>query len=1014
MKFNKTLLLGATALVGMLCVSDVMASGNNYIESGTQNYTESVKDLTILAADATRDNNPSFGGYVFVNRGATLNITGSTYENITFDGYGAVAATRTPSQGLLATLNVDGTTFKNNHAKLDGGAIANYNALSVTNSVFEGNTANLELENGTYSKVVDLNNSIGGGAIALGAVSDSKIASITNTKFINNVSGHSGGAIGTRKAQNVSGSLNNNSGAKLIVSAYFEGNHAYENGGAFYNTFYAGENGVEVEGEFVKNTAGVAGGAIYNDGAKDYSKNDGGKMTISDSTFTENESVVDGGAIFNTGDLTINSSVFDKNAASIEGEGYGGAIFSNARGLKIDGTDFTNNTAYSGGAIYESRNSVYSSENTDGMVISDATFTNNHAAADAGAVAISKKATITDAVFTSNTAGLSEGGISAASDANGGGAVYVMQYGQATLSNVEFYDNKSGAHGGAIGARHNSAEGGFLSLTNATFDGNSADKGGAIASIYDGVINIEGATFTNNTADSDGGAIYIGVDDNFGSTDGTSTPSTNGGTLNFSGLNTFSGNSDANGLNDIYNSGKINVLSGAELQLDGGISGTGSIEFAQGSKLQVNANETFIYNDVTNNGVELSMVFKNAYTGPYEMVKGTVTGAFGDVENSLYNIIETETLGTFEISKKSSEEIAENTGATGNQAEVLNAVLSGTSKNENFNAAADAVVGMLQNESTKAEGLKQLSAMGMEDTPILRSSQTNIVNQVYGVISSRMSGGNISLDGKSSGDALDNSAMWAQGMINHSKLDGHFDADTNGLALGFEKYLNDDVKLGVAYAFAKTDIDSSSRDTQVKTHSAIAYAEYKPSNWFVNGILSYSFSDYEEDKSVAGVNAGADYDADNISVQAVAGYDYVTNNSIVTPTLGLRYMNVDRDGYTDALGVRVDSTDIDVLTAIFGVKYATTYVVNEMTFMPEVRVGVTYDLMRDNDSALVTLANGSAYTVNAGNLKRFGYEFGAGLTTALNDRVEVGVGYEGKFREDYQDHTGLLNLEYHF
>lgn len=1014
MKLNKTLLLSATALVGMFGATNVVASVNNYIESGTQAYeNETVKDKNILAADATRSENQSFGGYAFVNRGATLNITGSTFENITFDGYGAVVATRTPKSGVLATLNVDGTTFKNNHAKLDGGAIANYNALKVTNSVFEGNTANLELENGTYSKVVDMSTSIGGGAIALGAVSDSKIASITNTKFINNTSGHSGGAIGTRL-----GNVADNSGAKLTVSAYFEGNHAYENGGAFYNTFYAGENGVEVEGEFVKNTAGVAGGAIYNDGAKDYYNRDGGKMTISDSTFTENESVVDGGAIFNTGDLTISSSVFDKNAASIEGEGYGGAIFSNARGLKIDGTDFTNNTAYSGGAIYESRNSVYSSENADGMVISDATFTNNHAAADAGAVGISKKATITNAVFTSNTAGLSEGGISAASDANGGGAIYVMQYGQATLSNVEFYDNKSGAHGGAIGARHNSAEGGFLSLTNATFDGNSADKGGAIASIYDGVIDIEGATFTNNTADSDGGAIYIGIDDNFGSTDGSSTPSTNGGTVNFSGLNTFSGNKDANGLNDIYNSGKINILSGAELQLDGGISGTGSIVFEAGSTLQVNATTTKISNTVTTNAANLNMVFANAFEGEYELVTGSVTDAdFTIGANSLYDIIGKEgVLGTYVISKKSTEEIAENTGADSTQSAALDAVMSGSSDtNEQFNEAANNIVSLLQNNDTKAEGLEALSAMSVEAAPLVRATQTNHTNQVFSVISTRLSGGSVgTAEGKSSGDTYDDSAMWVQGLINQTKLDGQFDTDTHGLAFGVEKQVNDEVKVGIAYALAKTDVDSYSRDTQIKTHSAMLYGEYKPSNWFVNGILSYSMSDYEEDKTVAGVNAEADYDANNISIQAVTGYEYVVNNYYVTPTIGLRYMNIDRDGYTDALGTNVDSNRMDILTAMLGVKFETDYTVNDWTFTPEVRAAVTYDLVQDDDNALVTLANGAAYSVDSDNLKRFGYELGAGIRTYVNDEWELGVAYEGKFRQDYQDHTGLISAKYHF
>ena len=41
-------------------------------------------------------------------------------------------------------------------------------------------------------------------------------------------------------------------------------------------------------------------------------------------------------------------------------------------------------------------------------------------------------------------------------------------------------------------------------------------------------------------------------------------------------------------------------------------------------------------------------------------------------------------------------------------------------------------------------------------------------------------------------------------------------------------------------------------------------------------------------------------------------------------------------------------------------------------------------------------------------------EFGAGITAEVNDNVELSLGYEGKFREDYQDHTGLINAKYKF
>ena len=68
----------------------------------------------------------------------------------------------------------------------------------------------------------------------------------------------------------------------------------------------------------------------------------------------------------------------------------------------------------------------------------------------------------------------------------------------------------------------------------------------------------------------------------------------------------------------------------------------------------------------------------------------------------------------------------------------------------------------------------------------------------------------------------------------------------------------------------------------------------------------------------------------------------------------------------------------------------------------------------DDVNSVVTLANGSAYAVEGEALDLFGMEFGAGVTAEVNDKVELSLGYEGKFREDYQDHTGLINAKYKF
>jgi len=316
-----------------------------------------------------------------------------------------------------------------------------------------------------------------------------------------------------------------------------------------------------------------------------------------------------------------------------------------------------------------------------------------------------------------------------------------------------------------------------------------------------------------------------------------------------------------------------------------------------------------------------------------------------------------------------------------------------------------------------------LTAVAPEVAPMVQKTQTETANQVFGAVSTRLTGSSVSTgaQGMSSGDNIfKRGAMWVQGMFNKSKLDDTskakgFDADSNGIAFGAEKFVNDDTKVGIGYAYTNTDIDGFMRSTDVDTHTAILYGEYKPSNWYVNGIATYGWSDYEESKSVAGIGVKADYDIETFGLQAMTGYDMNVNGVNITPETGLRYVHIKQDAYKDSADQRVSANDSDILTGVIGAKVSKSFELsNGMNIKPEARIAATYDLMNDDVNSVVTLANGSAYAVDGEALDRFGMEFGAGVTAEVNDNVELSLGYEGKFRQDYQDHTGLINAKYKF
>lgn len=371
------------------------------------------------------------------------------------------------------------------------------------------------------------------------------------------------------------------------------------------------------------------------------------------------------------------------------------------------------------------------------------------------------------------------------------------------------------------------------------------------------------------------------------------------------------------------------------------------------------------------------------------------------------------------VSKKDSSEVAAGVaanGANGNQAGTIAAFVDGLSGNAQADNITNQISTLVQSGNVKgaARLAKEVAPVA---APVVQSQATETTNQVFGAVATRLSGGSVSSasEGKSSGDSVfERAAMWVQGLFNKTKYDGSndFKTDSTGLALGAEKYLNSDVKVGAGYAYTNSDVKQGDRKIDVDTHTAFVYGEYKPSDWYVNGIASYNWGDYDE-KKYGGLSGK--YDVNSIALQAMTGYDFHMNGAVVTPEAGLRYINIHQDSYTDTAGQRVSENSSDYLTGIVGAKIKKDYTLsNGMNIRPEARLAMTYDLVNDNANASVMLANGSAYQVRGEALDRFGVEAGLGLTAEVDDNVEVSLGYEGKFRDHYKDHTGLLNAKYKF
>ena len=78
------------------------------------------------------------------------------------------------------------------------------------------------------------------------------------------------------------------------------------------------------------------------------------------------------------------------------------------------------------------------------------------------------------------------------------------------------------------------------------------------------------------------------------------------------------------------------------------------------------------------------------------------------------------------------------------------------------------------------------------------------------------------------------------------------------------------------------------------------------------------------------------------------------------------------------------------------------------------RAAAAYDISRSDENRFVALPDGTSYVVSGDPLNRFGVKAGAGVKVKLGAQTQFEASYDGNFKKDYADHTGLISIRYEF
>ena len=521
---------------------------NSKFDSNSAEYGGAIYNYyNLTVVDSTFTNNSKDTIYNF--RVANLDLGIKTFTDLQ-NAIGLVRGTLTLNQNIVMT-DDEAANFKdgvaiNKNIRIDGkGHTIDARDLGRIFNIGEGFTV-------TLTNTILIN----GRATEGGAIYNDGSLTLSDVKLSDNAADSYGGAVFNNGHLVVSDSVfdSNDIVNRGSASVDYGGAAIYNwydgvltvSGSNFTNNIKNYKNGDRLVGavatigdatisdSYFVNNAGRWGGAISASGYL-IAGDDVNTLTVSGSTFKENGGLYGAGIFVAGSDFTVSDCVFDKNTAFGKGNmtpnnNNGAAIVVTDTGKDITGaitgSNFTNNKAQYGGAIYICEGNI---------AISDSLFENNSADVEGGAIDIGSAinnpvVTVENSKFVNNTPQAIHNskelhlGIETFTDLQN--AINLVD-GILTLdSDIAMTDDEAaGFVNGVIinkdividgkghtisaedlGRIFSIGEGFTVTLTNATLINGKADKGGAIYN--DGSLTLSDVKLSDNAADSYGGAVF--------------------------------------------------------------------------------------------------------------------------------------------------------------------------------------------------------------------------------------------------------------------------------------------------------------------------------------------------------------------------------------------------------------------------------------------------------------------------------------------------------------------------
>lgn len=328
-------------------------------------------------------------------------------------------------------------------------------------------------------------------------------------------------------------------------------------------------------------------------------------------------------------------------------------------------------------------------------------------------------------------------------------------------------------------------------------------------------------------------------------------------------------------------------------------------------------------------------------------------------------------------------------------------------------------------------GDQAISSAASQTLPLFTGSSTTTISNALGGINRIIQARIAANRGMSSGDdfVMDKN-FWLKPFTSWTTQDDKngvsgFNANTHGIAAGFDSVIDADYRLGVALAYAKANTDSKSNTApnHLKTdvYQLVGYGSYNIDELTeLNFQVDFGRNQNQGERTIAFTSTVANSSYQSLSAHAGLGIAKsipLNDNNTFTPSIRADYTWIKDDAYheTGAGALNLNVNERTTTELLVGVDGKFTHKTSDAMTL-SANLGVAYDL--HNGDASITSAFAGAPTASfvTYGIRPEAWRANAGLGAMYKtpNGLEVKGRYDVEYRNSFLNQTASVKLRWQF